>query len=283
MKASLRQSSEKRNEKLEQQKREKELDLLCPIFQEDLDSADFGLTKLLRVAAMDKKHSESDLCRGSIGFRSAHKDLTMLNIYPDYADLFGLSFYPDRDSELYYVDPTDRDHYIALDSYFSYMKIARVSELQKIAQDLGAKHFRIIYKEHKQSSANTDVSADAEGKSLAKQGVNLRFSHHSDEQDYSKVEIASEMDFPGHKPTEPKLVYFKKDPQIQNLIAMRMSDNAITHQIYTLELSNSSGIKVKDALKIDAVLSAMKLDGSAAITKQAQSEARSIFEYEIDF
>ena len=87
----------------------------------------------------------------------------------------------------------------------------------------------------------------------------------------------------GHQPVEPELKYFKKDPQIQNLVSLRMSDNALTHQVYRLELINSSGIKVKDAAKIDAALSAMKINGNLSVTKEAQSESRRFFEYEIDF
>ena len=88
---------------------------------------------------------------------------------------------------------------------------------------------------------------------------------------------------PVAKPVEPKLVYFKKDPQILNLVSLRMSDNPLTHQVYTLVLSNSSGIKVKDAIKIDAALSAMKCSGNATLTSEAESESRRFFEYEIDF
>ena len=62
-----------------------------------------------------------------------------------------------------------------------------------------------------------------------------------------------------------------------------MADNAMMHQVYTLELSNSSGIKEKDAIKIDAALSAMKIDGHISIASEVQREKRSIFEYEIDF
>lgn len=283
VKAAIKQSSEKRNEKQEQLRKEKEQKQLCPVFLDDLDGADFGLTKLLRVATMDKRHAESDVCRDSIGFWSVQKELSVLTVYPESLDAFGLSFYPDRDSELYYVDPCDRDHYIALDNYFSYLKIARISELQRIAQDLGAKHFRVIYKEHRKSSSNKEISANAEIKGMAKQGGRARLSHQSDEKAFSRVEIAAEMECLGHEPTRPQLNYFKKDPQIQSLIALRMSDNAITHQVYTLELSNSSGIKVKDAIKIDAALSALKLNGIATVTSQAQNEAGSIFEYEIDF
>lgn len=87
----------------------------------------------------------------------------------------------------------------------------------------------------------------------------------------------------GHKPVQPNLVYFKKDPQIQSLVSLRMADNAMTHQVYTLALSNSSGIKTKDAAKIDAALSAMKLAGNFSIMSEARTEARRYFEYEIDF
>lgn len=68
-----------------------------------------------------------------------------------------MTFCPDCDSEFYYVDPSDRDQYIALFDYFSYLKTARIVELQKIAQDLGAKHFKVTYKEEESSSSEKKV------------------------------------------------------------------------------------------------------------------------------
>lgn len=279
IKAAVKDGGEKWNEKQEQLKREREIKQLCPIFADDLDNTDFSLTKLIRVADMDKKHRESELCIGSVGFESIQKDLKITHIYPDKVDAFGLSFYPDSDCDIYYVDPCDRDHYIALDDYFSYLKVARISELQRIAQDLGAKHFRVTYKEHKKSFSAKDVQAKVSGGRVKGAEAN----HNVSENDYSKVEIAAEMDCIGHKPVQPTLVYFKNDPQIQNLVSLRLSDNAMTHQTYTLELSRSSGIKIKDAMKIDATLSAMRLEGNATVTSEAQNEARRVFEYEIDF
>ena len=41
----------------------------------------------------------------------------------------------------------------------NYLKVARVSELQKIAQDLGAKHFRVTYKEQKKSFESNTAKA----------------------------------------------------------------------------------------------------------------------------
>lgn len=46
------------------------------------------------------------------------------------------------------MDPYRSGVYVALDSYFAYLKKNRVNELEVIAQDLGAKSFRITFKEH---------------------------------------------------------------------------------------------------------------------------------------
>ena len=275
--------SEQWNEKKEQVRRETDKRMLRPIFEEDLDSTGFLMPKLIRVVEMDKKHAESDVCQGSIGFESVHKDLRIVNIYPDKAAAFGLSYYPEMDCDVYYVDPVDRDHYIALDEYYNYLKVARVSELQQIAQDLGAKHFRVTYKEQKKSFSSDNVKGKLAAKGPSKQSGDAELSHEARSTDYSRAEIAAEMECIGHKPVAPKLVYFKNDPQIQSLISLRMSDNSMTHQIYTLVLSNSTGIKVKDAVKIDAALASMKYAGNVAVTKEAESEYGRYFEYEIDF
>ena len=130
--------------------RELELKTLQPIFAENLDGADFLLPKLVRITEMDKRRAESEVCKGSVGYFSKEKDLKVVNIFRDKIGTFGLTFYPDTDNDIYYVDPSDRDRYIAMDDYFSYLKTARVNELQKIAQDLGAKHFRVTFKSKKQ-------------------------------------------------------------------------------------------------------------------------------------
>ena len=55
-----------------------------------------------------------------------------MNIFQDSIDAFGLTFYPDRESEFYYIDPSDRNAYIALNDYFSHLKLVRINELQKL-------------------------------------------------------------------------------------------------------------------------------------------------------
>ena len=269
---------------LEERNREKEKESLQPIFSDDLNRTDFLMSKLIRITGMDKKRQESEVCQDSIGFIVSHKDeLTIVNMFPDKLDEFGLSFYPDENSEVYYMDPCDRDRYIALDNYFGYMKEARVNELQKIAQDLGAKHFRVTYKEYTSSFSSNNVKAKGFVKGLM-DSANASAEHSKTVTNSSTIEISAEASFPGHDPVKPSLKYLKKEPSIQNLIAMRMDEKApLSHQKYTIDLNNSSGIKVKDAMKIDAALKSMKVDGHVNVESEAKNEARRFFEYEIDF
>lgn len=267
----------------DERRRALEKEQLQPIFTDDLDSADFLISKLIRITDIDKRRAESDVCKGSIGFVSVQKDLRIVSIFRDKIDAFGLSFYPDMDCELYYIDPSDRDRYIALDDYFNFLRIARVDELQKIAQDLGAKHFRVTYKEQKTTfSSNT-----AKGKGTYKQlgsNATMEAEHDLSSSAMATVEVAAEMECPGHAPCMPKLKYLQKEHSIQNLIALRMDETSpIMHQKYTLNLINSSGIKEKDAVKIDAALKAMKIAGNTTVTSEVRNESRRFFEYEIDF
>lgn len=264
----------------EETAREAEKRLLRPIFSEDLDAADFHLSKLIRITDIDKRRAESEVCQGSIGFVSTEKELEVINIFRGREEAFELTLYPDDDSEVYYVDPSDRNRYIALDEYFYYLKIARVNELQKIAQDLGAKHFRVTYKEQKTSFSSKSAKAKATVKTVG----NVEATHDLSATEVSTTEVAAEMDCPGHDPVEPTLLYLQKEPSIQSLITLRMDPSSpMTHQIYTLKLSNSSGIKEKDAVKIDGALKAMKISGNMTVTSEVQNESRRFFEYEVDF
>ena len=269
--------------RIEQQKLENERKTLQPVFAEDLDNPEFMLSKMIRVVEMDQKHKSSVVCEGSIGHISVLKDMKILNIYPKQASVFGINLEPNDDSELYYVDPSDRDSYIALDDYFNYLKIARVAELQRIAQDLGAKYFKVRFCEYNKTFIANKADAKAEIKVTPAQKGSGEFHHDASKKKYSEIEISAEMKYIGHTPVIPVLKYYKNDPQIKNLVEARMAGNQLTNQKYTLGLSLTSGIKVKDAVKIDAVLSAMKYSGNATVTSEAQTEARRFFEYEIDF
>ena len=276
----MKKGAQTLKETTDEKARQLELKTLQPIFLETLNDTDFLMSRFIRITDRDKKHAESEVCKGSIGFLSDQKGLHIVNIFRDSIDLYGLSFYPDCDSEFYYVDPSDRDGYIALDEYFSYLKQVRISELQKIAQDLGAKHFKVTYKEEKTSFSEKKVSKKVTAKPIA----SIDVEQNNENKKYSTVEIAAEMECPGHTPVKPKLKYMKYDPSINGLVEMRMNEHApLLHQKFMLKLSNSSGLKESEAIKIDAVLKGMKCTGNATVLSETQNESRRYLEYEIDF
>ena len=276
----VKQNAQIIKENIDEKARLLELKTLQPIFVESLDETDFHISKFIRITERDKKHAESKVCDGSIGYTSIQKGLRIVNIFRDSIDSFGLMFYPDSGDEFYYIDPSERDRYISLDEYFSYLKVARINELQKIAQDLGAKHFKVTYKEEQTSFSEKKMQAKADVKGIAA----ANGEHNSSQKKYSTVEIAAEMSFPGHAPIKPTLKYMQRDPSIQTLIAMRMDEQApLLHQKFMLKMSNSSGMKESDAAKIDAVLKGMKCSGNATVSSEAKNEARRYLEYEIEF
>lgn len=267
---------ESANEKMKQV----ELKALQPIFIGTLDDADFMMTKLIRICDVDKKHSESELCAGSIGYFTDTKGLRVVNIYRDKLELFGIKLFPDTGYEFYYIDPSDRDKYIALDEYFSYLKVVRVNELQMLAQQLGAKHFKVTFKEEKMtfSSKNNKKTLNV----MNTDGIEA--NHQENASNYSTVDIAAEFECDGHAPIMPKLKYLQRDENVQNLINMRMHQEApLKHQKIMIKLSNSSGIKETDAVKIDAVLKGMKCSGNASVENEVKNELRRYLEYEVDF
>lgn len=270
-------------ETLEEQKRELERRTLQPIFVEDLDDANFMIPKLIRITEMDKKRQESEVCQGSIGYYSSFNDLKVVNIYKNYVDLLGLEFYPDSECEVYYVDPSDRGKYIAMQKYFNYLKIARIAELKKIAQDLGAKYFKVTYKEKEAIWSSKKFNHQAKGKAN-RDSASVSAEHSSSADLYATIEIAAENEFEGHEPKEPKLHYLKRDISIQSLIAMRFDENSgMKREKFVIEFSESSGLKVNDAVKIDAALKALNVSGDTSIVSEVKREARKFFEYEIEF
>ncbi len=267
----------------EESRRKSDLERLKPLFPEDLQQAEFVLPKIICIAEIDKPHAENQVCKNSIGFRTILDDLSIITIFTDHVNDFDLSFYPEPENDVFYVDPCDRDRYISLDDYFPYMKMQRVAELQLIAQSLGAKHFRVVSKEKNESHSSNSVDVNASARTaLAK--ANVEADHNYSNSSMSSLCIEAEMRFPGHAPILPEVHYLKNEINVVNLIKMRMDPlSPLQHQHFNIEMCNSSGIKVKDAVKIDAALKAMKFSANTTIISDAQNEARRILEYEIEF
>lgn len=262
---------------IEEGKRQWDLNRLKPIFLQDLNG--MQCSRLVRIVEREKKF-DIDVCEGSIGYWDTCKGERWINIFKDSVNKFGLNFYPNDEVNFYYMDPTDGDSYIVLDEYFNRLKQARVSELQKIAQDLGAKYFRVTYM--KEKTTLSKKSTNGKG-SIHKKG-NGSVQVNATEQKYDRMDIAAEMSFPGHEPVMPHVRYLKYDLNIQNLIAMRMNPNGtVNRQTLNIKFSSSSGLKENDAVKVDMILKSLKMAGNTTVSSEAQNEAKSILEYEIIF
>ena len=276
--------SDRINAAREAAQRKADLERLKPLFSEDFERAEFVMPKMICVNDIDKVHAENAVCKGAVGFRTVLEDMSAITIFRNCINDFRLSFYPELENGVYYVDPSDRDHYILLDEYFSFMKMQRVTELQRIAQALGAKHFKITYKERSSSSSSRTVDVSAAAKLDAANKADVAISHAVSNSSMAAISIEAEMCFPGHAPVVPKLHYLNKEINVANLIEMRMDPlSPLQHQHFILEMSNSSGIKIKDAVKIDAMLKLMKFSNKNSIVSEVQNEARRILEYEIEF
>ena len=268
-----------------QAKLRRDLDALNPIFPKDLLADDYLPTQMIRIAEKDKKHAASSLCDGAIGHESLVKDLRFFTVYPESVSDWGLRFYPDENQEFYYVDPIDPRHYIAIDTFFDYIRRARISELQMIAQDLGATFFKVTLREqqktlHKSSQSLKAAASKAGNKNNLKATVQNDISA----SELTSGEVMALLYFEGHEPTAPKLSYFANEPQITSLIEMRTNrDNTLRGQQMLLKCSQSSGIKKKTAATIDAAFSSMKCAGNTTFSSEAQEEVRQVFEYEIQF
>ena len=263
--------------------RKADIERLKPLFLDDFERAEFVIPKLIRVDEIDKHHAENAVCKDSIGFRTVLGDLSAFTIYRNSIEKLGLTFYPELENGVYYVDPCDRDHYVLLDDYFTYMKMQRVIELQRIAQSLGAKHFVVTYREKNKSTSSKSVEASGSGK-VGTDKADAKMSHAATNTSLSAISIEAEMRFPGHAPIKPELHYLKKEINIINLIEMRMDPlSPLQHHHFNIEMSESSGIREKDAVKITAMLKAMKFAGTTTIVSEAQKEASHVLEYEIEF
>ena len=260
--------------------KELERKMLAPLFPEDLIDSEFMMPKLIRIMDRDKKHADNELCQGSIGFTQSPKGHKIVNIFRDSLDAFGLSFYPNAINGFYYVDPIESNLYIALDEYFDFLKSARISELQVVAQSLGAKHFKVTYKEERKTFAEVN----AVGKANATKNINANAEHITSQTQYVNIKVASEMSFPGQEATRPDIKYLRNEPHIKNLIHMRMDEKSpLLEQHMEFQLSKTSGMKETDAANVDTILKALKCTGNMTLESEVKNEERRFLEYDVKF
>ena len=279
IKDNIGEGKKKIDEKVKSAKLEADRKSLRPIFADEIDGPEFPFPKLLMITeGPDKAHKESEACKGSIGFLNKADKMDIVTIYKDNVGVLDATFFPDIDSEVYYVNPTDRDNYISLSKYTEFLIIQRMNEMQRIAQSLGAKRFnvRIVTKDASSEMEEAGVQAkvrkagvEVKGKSMVKR------SHIFD--------YTSNNTFIEQEPKRPELKYLAKDPMIQNLIEMRLNGKTLQTQTIQVQLSDTSGIKIADAAKIGVALKAIKCSLGAQFVKETETQSRSYFEYTIEF
>ena len=94
------------------------------------------------------------------------------------------------------------------------MKKARVHELNQIAQDLGATHVKITLKAEKKMHAQSKSTiSGAVGKKQK-----IESSRSNSNMQFESIEVASDKKYKGHEAHEPKLNYFRNEPDIKNII-----------------------------------------------------------------
>ena len=265
---------------IKQAKLESDFRILRPVFAEQLESESFEIPSMINLCDIDEKRRKSPVCENSIGYQSSPNDVEVLNIFRDQFDLFDISVVPDMGIGAYYVNPCILGSYIAMDKYFTYIEKEKVRELVRIAKDLGAKKVvvEISVKEASAQRIAAKLGIKA-GKIKAGADAEKAIKH------TSGVSIAANEKWGGHNsPVRPELVYFKNENHIKDLIEMRFDPtNKLESHTYEIEYASSSSIKIKEGLKIDGALKAMKCGISESIAACAEQSERSYFRYTVEF
>lgn len=270
------------SDSMSENQRIRNLEKYKPIFKDSIPAA---YPKMIYIVDNDKRMTIKE-CENAIGFEDNKNGVELLGIYHKDVNKFdGIEYYPDKKptSSVYYVHPLNNKLYIELTEYFSYLKEQRITELEQIAQDLGAKHFKVEIMEETLSSIAQQTKANTKlGVGKDKAGVSIE--KEDSKKAYESIGIASELTWPGRDPIEPKLKLWANNESIKNLIKQRLSaDNRLQSKTFRLDYNTSSGIKEREAAKIDGALKILKFEAAGKIQREAKNESRRRLEYTIDF
>jgi len=291
----VKEKGEEFGDQMAEAKRELDKKIINPVFLEDFYDDAFVVPNALRLFEEDKKMN-NPVCENAIGFMDKFGDLRVLNVQighlPELFDenLLGgkFSFYPNIIESLYYCDPFSKRYFISLDEYFEYLKHAKIDELEMIAYDLGAKYFEVNYAEEKKSFASVKgkVKADAGAKiDKIKAGYSDEYNSGVSYNSGYSYKLAKKSSFEGSKePRAPKLLYYRNNADINNLIEMVMNGtHKVNSKTYMLNYESSIGINANIAKKMDAAIASYKYETNASVSAEVENEKRLKLEYKIEF
>lgn len=267
-------------------KYEFDLKTINPVSEERFNSVDYHVPSIIQIMEYDKK-MDNPVCEGAWGFQEKIKDKSLLCLMSESVEKTEIEFIPYMSNTFYYKNPYIDNTYICLDEYFQFIEDAKVHELEMIAQSLGAKNVKITFKELKKTLVSNSGNGNAKVKLpfTKKNNMNVNASHNASENQFSNVEIASEIEFVDRKdPVEPKLVYFKGNMDIMALIKMRLEkDNPIKSKTFKFNCVQGRDMQKSDAASIDAILEKKGFSGNVSIVSEVQEEQRKVLEYSIEF
>ena len=250
-----------------------------PIFPEEFMNDSYRTPKMI-VISDGSKRRDVEVCEGSIGWSGTAAGVDVLHLYEESAALSGITFYPQAlcDS-VYYEDPQTPGRYINLDSYFDTLLKDRITELRRIAYDLGAKSCTL------ESLEETKTARTAKGMFSARKLASVDASGEAVSQ--SRNQIVFHQTFEGNaEPRRPELHLFAHDKEIEFLISTRCNEgNTNKTKTYRVNLDSSStqAMSVQLAGKLDKALSGLGVTCSFGLQSKALAESHRKLVFEVEF
>ena len=275
------------------------MEIYKPVFPEDQSEQ-----KMIIIADEDDR-KDIEVCRGSIGWASRAGGMYVLHLYEEAVPISGIEFFPQPQLySVYYQDAIDGKRYISLDRYFDTIQKDKITELKRIAYDLGAKSCRLeSYEEEKSVRiAKAKAGLMSKGKKAKKgaEGQKAEDGEKAEEGNlsagasagvksdaHSHKSVVFSQTFEGNdQPRRPELKWFANDKEIEFLIDTRCggSDVGKTKE-YSMELSSTSmqTMNVQAAAKIDKALSKLGASFNFSLEGEALTEQRRRLLFEIEF
>lgn len=249
-----------------------------PVFKENLTIPGFKLPRMIHVVD-DDKYKRHKVMEDAIGHIDKEKGLEFITVYTENISFLDLDFYPGIYNEnLFFINPCFQNQYISLDDYFNYLADAKISEMDRIAQELGAVFFEVKLMEKRERFVNTEKKINSK-----KNKSSIQTKIENKEKDLKETRVLLTAEYGGHDPSRPELKYLKSEESINTLINKRLNDSEFKEQHYIINYNNVSGITLSNASKIDCILKTLKLNTNISIKSKVEYETMKFFEYHIKF
>lgn len=256
-----------------------------PVFPEQYESGDFNRPKLVAISD-DADRRDIEVCEGSIGWSDSAAGVEVLHLYEEAVPLSGITFFPQAlcDS-VYYEDSLTPGRFINLDCYFDVMQKDRITELRRIAYELGARKCTLESIEEAKSVRMAKGGIKAKGKSGSSLSGGADASRETASESIKRIVFTQT--FEGNaEPQRPELKWFAHDQEIEFLIATRCNGgDGNTTKEYRVELDSSSTQTMSEQLaaKLDKALGKLGASCNFSLKGEALTESRRRLVFEIEF